>query len=325
MESAEQHLKYHTPVLAREILDLLELKSGDHCVDATLGDGGHTSLLLNATAPNGRVLGIDADIEGLNRARSRLSSFGKRVQIANDNFTNMGKLVNEYNFHPISAILFDLGLSSYQLDQASRGFSFRDNNLDMRLQSNQVLQAADIVNSYSEKDLEQLLITYGEEPHARRITRTIIRHRPISSAWELAQVIERAVPRRGRRTHPATKSFQAIRIRVNNDLKNLETSLYEAMNTLKQGGRLAVIAYHSLEDRMVKLFYRKESQDCVCPSEQLECICEHKAKLHVLNKKIVRPTDEEIELNPRSRSARLRVAMTLGLEGSFNYGYSNPC
>lgn len=317
MGSAEHQLKYHTPVLAQEVLDLLELKPGDRCVDATLGDGGHTSLLLNATAPHGRVLGIDADSEGLNRARSRLSSFGKRVQIANDNFTNIGNLVNKYDFHPISAILFDLGLSSYQLDQASRGFSFRDNSLDMRLQSNQVLKATDIVNSYSEKDLEQLLINYGEEPYARRITRTIIRNRPISSAWELAQVIERAVPRRGRRIHPATKSFQAIRMRVNSDLKNLETSLYEAMNTLKQGGRLAVIAYHSLEDRMVKLFYRKESQDCVCPSKQLECICEHKARLHILNKKIVRPTNEEIELNPRSRSARLRVAMTLGLEGSF--------
>ena len=317
MGSAEHLLKYHTPVLAGEVLDLLELKPGDRCIDATLGDGGHTNLLLNATAPDGRVLGIDADTESLSRARSRLSSFGKRVELANDNFANIGNLVNTHNFHPISAILFDLGLSSYQLDQASRGFSFRDNNLDMRLQSSQVLKAADIVNNYSEKDLEQLLINYGEEPYARRITRTIIRHRPISSAWELAQLIERAVPRRGRRIHPATKSFQAIRMRVNNDLKNLETSLYEAMNVLKQGGRLAVIAYHSLEDRIVKLFYRKESQDCVCPSVQIECVCEHKAKLHILNRKIVSPTKEEIELNPRSRSARLRVAMTLGLEGSF--------
>ena len=312
MESAEHRRKYHSPALIEEVKDLLALIPGDRWIDATVGDGGHAATLLEATAPNGEMLGIDADPESLKRARGRLQPFGSRVNLVNDNFANLAHIVQQHKFHPITAILLDLGLSSYQLDQASRGFSFRDASLDMRLDPNQQLTASDIVNTYSEEELRRVIATYGEEPQARRITRAIVRHRPIHTAQELAQVIESTVPRRGRRIHPATRTFQAIRMRVNDDLGNLESFLEQAVRALSQGGRLAVIAYHSLEDRIVKLFLRQESRDCICPPERPECICGHRATLRILTKKVIKPTADEIQRNPRVRSARLRAGTTLG-------------
>ncbi|MCZ6614878.1 MAG: 16S rRNA (cytosine(1402)-N(4))-methyltransferase RsmH [Chloroflexi bacterium] len=315
MKSAEYRGRYHSPALIREVHDLLALIPGDRWIDATVGDGGHAVTLLEATAPNGEMLGIDADPESLERARGRLQPFVNRINLVNDNFSNLASIVQQHRFHPVTAVLLDLGLSSYQLDQASRGFSFRDASLDMRLNPNQQLTASDIVNSYSEEELRRVIATYGEEPQARRIARAIVRHRPIYAAQELARVIEGAVPRRGRRIHPATRSFQALRIRVNGDLENLETFLEQAVRVLSQGGRLAVIAYHSLEDRIVKLFFRQESRDCICPPERPQCVCGHKATLRILTKKVIKPTADEIQENPRVRSARLRAGMTLGTGG----------
>ena len=318
MESAEHQGRYHNPALLQEVQDLLALIPGDRWIDATVGDGGHAVALLQATTPVGRLLGIDADPEGLERARRRLRPFGDRVTLVNDNFANLERIAVRLRFHPIAAILFDLGLSSYQLEQASRGFSFRDASLDMRMSPDQRLTASDIVNTYSEEELSRVIATYGEEPRARRIARAIVRHRPIRTGQELAQVVERVVPRRGRRIHPATRSFQAIRMRVNDDLQNLESALGQAVRLLNQGGRLAVIAYHSLEDRLVKLFLRQESRNCICPPERPECTCEHKATIRVLTRKVIKPTADEIQRNPRVRSARLRVGAALGLGGTEN-------
>ena len=315
MESAEHRRNYHSPALIREVHDFLSLIPGDRWIDATVGDGGHATALLEATAPNGEMLGIDADPESLERARGRLQPFGNRVNLVNDNFANLERIVQQHKFHPITAILLDLGLSSYQLDDASRGFSFRDASLDMRMDPNQQLTASYIVNTYSEEELRRVIATYGEEPQARRIARAIVRYRPIYTAQELARVIESMVPRRGRRIHPATRSFQALRMRVNDDLENLESFLEQAVRVLNQGGRLAVIAYHSLEDRIVKLFFRQESRDCICPPERPQCVCGHRATLRILTKKVIKPTANEIQGNPRVRSARLRAGMTLGPGG----------
>ena len=291
---------------------MLALRPDDRWVDATVGDGGHATSLLEPTLPNGRLLGLDADPEALERAHGRLQPFGQRVILVNENFSNLEQAVERHRFHPIAAILFDLGLSSFQLEQEHRGFSFHDPSpLDMRLDPSQRLTASDIVNTFSAQELAQVIATYGEEPQARRIATAIVQRRPLHTAQGLAQVIEAAVPRRGRRLHPATRTFQAIRMRVNNDLENLESALQQAIRVLKQGGRLAVIAYQSLEDRLVKVFLRRESRDCICPPEQPQCICGHKATIRILTKKPVRPTPEEVQENPRVRSARLRASATL--------------
>ena len=289
---------------------------GDQWIDATVGEGGHAISLLEATEPRGRLLGIDADPEALEHARARLQPYNERIALVNDNFANLERIVERQQFHPIAAILFDLGLSSLQVDRSSRGFSFREESpLDMRLDPNQQQTAADIINTYSVEELAQVIATFGEEPRARRIALAIARHRPIHTALDLAQVIQGAVPRRGRRLHPATRTFQAIRMQVNRDLENLESALRQSIGVLEHGGRLVVIAYHSLEDRLVKVFLRRESRDCVCPPAQLQCVCGHKASLRILTKKVAKPAAAEIQGNPRVRSARLRAAATLGPKG----------
>ena len=317
MASSTSIGQYHRPALVSEVRELLALIPGDRWIDATVGEGGHAIALLEATPPNGQLLGIDADPEALEHTQTRLQSFSERVTLVNDNFTNLERIVERHQFHPIAAILFDLGLSSLQLDRESRGFSFReDSPLDMRLSPDQQLTAADIVNKSSAEELIRCIATFGEEPQARRIAMAIMRRRPIGTALELAQVIEKAVPRRGRRLHPATRTFQALRMQVNRDLECLESALLQSIRVLMHGGRLVVIGYHSLEDRIVKLFLRRESRDCICPPERPQCVCEHEATLRVLTKKVVRPTAEEIQGNPRVRSARLRAAATLVLEGT---------
>lgn len=316
MASSSSSGLYHRPALVSEVQELLALIPGDRWIDATVGEGGHAIALLKATAPHGQLLGIDADPEALEHTQTRLQSFSERITLVNDNFANLERIVERHQFHPIAAIIFDLGLSSLQVDRESRGFSFReDSPLDMRLNPNQRFTAADIVNNSSSEELAHCIATFGEEPMARRIAEAIVRRRPISTALELAHVIEKAVPRRGR-LHPATRTFQAIRMQVNRDLECLESALLQSVRVLMHGGRLVVIGYHSLEDRLVKLFLRRESRDCICPWEQHPCICGHKATVRVLTKKVVRPTSVETQENRRVRSARLRAAVTLVLEGT---------
>ncbi len=313
MNISTPNSSYHRPVLLRETLDALSIGPGDRCIDATVGDGGHTMSLLEATGPNGQLLGIDADPKALERARERLHPFAGRLTLVNDNFANLENIVARNRFYPVLAILMDLGLSSWQLEDGGRGFSFREEvPLDMRLSPTQPINASDLVNAFTTEDLAKMIATYGEEPQARRIARSIVYHRPIQTALELAQAIEAAVPRRGRRLHPATRAFLAIRIVVNKELENLESALSQALRVLTKGGRLAVIAYHSLEDRIVKTFMRREAKDCICPPEQPQCICGHRATLTILNRKVIKPGQDEIRDNPRARSARLRVCSALG-------------
>jgi len=304
---------YHRSALLREIMEALSVDPGDPCVDATIGDGGHAQAILEAASPDGRLLGIDADPQALQRARTRLRPFASRVTLVNDNFANLEGIVERHHFYPVLAVLMDLGLSSWQLEAGGRGFSFREDvPLDMRLSPKQPVTASDVVNTFTTEDLARTIATYGEEPQARRIALSIVRRRPIRTALQLAQAIEAAVPRRGRRLHPATRAFQAIRIFVNRELENLESALGQAVHVLARGGRLAVIAYHSLEDRLVKTFMRREARDCICPPELPECTCGHRATVGILTTKVIRPSREESLENPRVRSARLRACIALG-------------
>jgi len=299
----------HKPVLVTESIETLAVQPGGRYVDCTLGGGGHAVAMLEHSSPGGQLLGIDADPDAIVKAQARMEAYRDSILIVNDNFVNLEKICRKHNFYPIHGILLDLGLSSFQLDADPRGFSFQhDADLDMRLSPEQNVKAADIVNTYSEKELAFLLHTYGEESYANRIARYIVQRRPVNTTVELAGIIESAVGGRRGKIHPATKSFQALRIAVNEELKNLTSVLEQAVKLLGYGGRLVVISYHSLEDRIVKQFMHRESTDCICPPRTPVCICKHKASLRLVNKKIIKPTDEEIRSNPRSRSAKLRAA-----------------
>ena len=225
--------------------------------------------------------------------------FGKSVLLVNDNFVNLRDICLKYDFFPVHGILFDLGLSSPQLDEEGRGFSFQhDAPLDMRFSPTQKTTAADIVNTYSETELAHILKTYGEETNSRQIARKIVQKRPISTTTELASMVEEAVGGRHGKIHPATRTFQALRIVVNHEMENLESALNQAVSLLGFGGRLVVISYHSLEDRIVKHFMQKESRDCICPPEVMKCICGHKANLKIITRKIITPLLPKLELNP---------------------------
>jgi 16S rRNA (cytosine1402-N4)-methyltransferase len=265
-------------------------------------------------------MAIDADPEAIRFAAEKLSSHRDSVLFVNDNFVNLGIICRKYNFCPVHGILFDLGLSSAQLSDDPRGFSFlRDAALDMRFSPHQETTAADLVNELSEEELADILHEYGEEPFARRIARHIVRERPITTTAQLARVVEEAVGgrragRRGRRQgrlHPATRTFQALRIAVNEELERLKATLPQAVEALGPAGRLVVIAYHSLEDRIVKQFMQRESRDCICPPEIPVCSCGHKATLKLINRKVIVPSEAEVRENPRSRSARMRIAERL--------------
>jgi 16S rRNA (cytosine1402-N4)-methyltransferase len=302
----------HIPVLPREVLETLAVQPGGRYIDCTLGGGGHAQAILDHSSPGGQLLGIDADPDGIRIARESLSQFGKSVLIVNDNFVNLRDICLKYDFFPVHGILFDLGLSSPQLDEEGRGFSFQYNApLDMRFSPTQKITAADIVNTYSETEIARIIKTFGEEINSRQIAKKIVQKRPIRTTTELAEIVQDAVGGRYGKIHPATRTFQALRIVVNHEMENLESALIQAMSLLGFGGRLAVISYHSLEDRIVKHFLQKESRDCLCPPEVLQCICGHKANLKIITRRIITPTFAEVELNPRSRSAKLRGAERL--------------
>jgi 16S rRNA (cytosine1402-N4)-methyltransferase len=298
----------HVPVLLEETLRALAVQSGGRYIDCTLGGGGHAKAILERSAPGGQLMGIDADPEAIKMARTKLEAHHGSVLLVNENFVNLQAICIKYDFFPVHGILFDLGLSSLQLNGNGRGFSFqRDAPLDMRLNPSQEITAADIVNTSTEAELAHLIRAYGEEGFHHRIARRIVSERPIKSTLHLARTIERAVGRRQGRIHPATKTFQALRIAVNQELGNLEAALKQAINLLGFEGRLVVISYHSLEDRTVKRFMQQEAKDCICPPSTPVCVCGHKARLKIINRRVITPSAAEIQLNPRSRSAKLRA------------------
>lgn len=305
----------HQPVMASEVLHYLAPRPDGLYVDATAGGGGHSLALLQAmqaTGPiSGGLLSLDADPAAVARASERISPYAHCAVVVQANFRTLATVAPQHGFAAVDGILLDLGLSSDQLEDVSRGLSLMaDGPLDMRLDPGLAQTAADLVNELAERDLADLIYRYGEDRQSRRIARAIVLARPVYTTARLAEVIARAVGRRSR-IHPATRSFQALRIAVNEELDALEEVLPQAVDLLRPCGRLVVISFHSLEDRIVKQFMQHEARDCVCPPSMPACQCGHKATLRVVTRKPVEPSPEEVALNPRSRSAKLRVAERL--------------
>ena len=299
----------HIPVLVKETIGALAVQPGGRYIDCTLGGGGHAAAILEQSSPGGQLLGIDADPDAIKIARTKLQAYSGSALLINENFINLRPICVRYAFYPVHGILFDLGLSSLQLNGSNRGFSFlRDAPLDMRLNPSQEITAADIINTFSETELARIIKTYGEEAHGRQIAHRIVQERPIATTLQLVEAVERAVGSWRGRIHPATKTFQALRIAVNHELEHLEAALKQAIDLLGFEGRLVVISYHSLEDRIVKQLMQRESRDCICPPGTPTCICGHTACLRLITKRVITPSPTEVQLNPRSRSAKLRVA-----------------
>jgi 16S rRNA (cytosine1402-N4)-methyltransferase len=288
-------MAYHVPVLTQQVLEGLQVRVGGSYIDCTVGEGGHSKAILEAISPDGQLLGIDLDPQALESAEEHLHSYRDSTILVNDNFRNIGRIARDQRYYSVDGILFDLGLSSLQLEGEERGFSFRaDDPLDMRFDPGQEVTAWEVVNQYSQGELTRIIGAYGEERKANRIAKEILENRPIDTSLHLAQVITRASRGPWGRIHPATRTFQAIRIEVNRELESLELALSQAVSLLERGGRLAVISYHSLEDRLVKGFFRQESRET--------------KSIRLINKKIISPSREEVRTNHRSRSARMRVA-----------------
>ncbi len=278
-------------------------------MDGTLGAGGHAQGILQASAPDGLLLGLDVDPQALQLARQRLAPFASRSFILHASYITLREQIQALGWPLIDGVLLDLGLSSMQLDTPERGFSFQaDAPLDMRFDPDNPLTAAHLVNSLSEKELADILYTYGEERRAYQVARAILAARPLHTTGQLAAVVAQVTGSGRPGMHPATRAFQALRIAVNHELESLEQVLPQALAALAPGGRLAVISFHSLEDRLVKQFFRRESRDCVCPPRQPICTCGHKASLIEITRQPLFPTEAEVQQNPRARSARLRVA-----------------
>jgi len=298
----------HQPVLYKEIIHALRPRNAGRYVDGTVGAGGHAAGLLAASGPTGSLLGLDVDPMAVDLAQRTLAPFGERACIKRASYTTLPQQAASLGWDAVDGILLDLGASSMQFDTAGRGFSFlQDGPLDMRFDPSQGLSAGDIVNSWSEAELADLIYRYGEEPASRRIARALVAARPVQGTHQLAGIIEKVLPRRGAH-HPATRTFQALRIAVNNELEAVEQTLPMLIDLLRPGGRLAVIAFHSLEDRLVKETFHRESRDCLCPPRQPVCTCGHKAILTEINRRPITPSEDETRENPRARSAKLRVA-----------------
>ncbi len=294
-----------------EVLSWLRPRPGGAYVDATVGAGGHAEAILERIAPTGRLIGIDRDAEALAVARRRLARYGAAVALRHANYSAIRAVVAEAELEAVDGIVMDLGASSLQLEDPSRGFSFaRPGPLDMRMDRTQPLRAADLVNSAPEDELRRIIWAYGEERWARRIARAIAARRPLGTTEELASVVGAAIPRRAwpRGLHPATRTFQALRIATNRELEALEQALPEAVGALRGGGRLCVITFHSLEDRIVKHAFLRLSRDCTCPPGSPQCVCNGRRLLRVLTRRPINPSPGEIAANPRARSAKLRVA-----------------
>lgn len=299
----------HQPVLFQEVIHSLQPTSGGYYVDGTVGAGGHAAGILEASEPDGQLLGLDVDPSALALAEKRLDPYSDRVHLFQGSYTEIPRYLNNLNWNQIDGCLLDLGLSSMQLDRPERGFSFRaEGPLDMRFDPTGLVTAEDLVNNLSRVDLANLIYRYGEERYSRKIADAIVANRPLTTTRELAELISSVIG--GTRTgkHPATRTFQALRIAVNEELESLKRVLPAVLEVLRPGGRLAVIAFHSLEDRIVKEFFRRESKDCICPASLPICACSHQAVIKEISRRPIRPEQEEIKSNPRARSARLRVA-----------------
>lgn len=301
--------KPHKSVLYQQIILAIRPFSPGRYVDATVGAGGHAAGILETASPDGELLGLDLDPGALGIASQRLSAYGQRAILVQASYTTLSEQLAHLGWQTVHGIVIDLGVSSMQLDTPERGFSFQsDGPLDMRFDPDGPTSAADLTNHLPEADLADIIWRYGEDRLSRRIARAIVQHRPLSSTRQLAEIVARAYgPNKGR-IHPATRTFQALRIAVNQELQSVEDVLPQAIQALEIGGRLAVISFHSLEDRLVKQFFRHESKDCICPSEQPICTCSHKASIREINRHPIEAEPDETDGNPRARSAKLRIA-----------------
>ncbi|MBA5850661.1 16S rRNA (cytosine(1402)-N(4))-methyltransferase RsmH [Clostridium sp. cel8] len=302
----------HVPVLLKETIEKLDIKKNGIYIDCTLGGGGHSSEILKRLDKKGTLIGIDQDIEAINASKERLKEYDNVIYV-HDNFYNIKNILDDLNIEKVDGILMDLGVSSYQLDKAERGFSYmKDAPLDMRMNRDQVLSAYDVVNNYKMEDIQRVIRNYGEDRFARRIAKCIVEEReksPIKTTFELVDIIKKAVPMKFQKNgHPAKKTFQAIRIEVNSELRILDNALDDAIDRLKVGGRIAVITFHSLEDRKVKVKFRQLENPCTCPPDFPVCVCGKVPIIKIINKKPIEPNEEEKEKNTRSRSAKLRTA-----------------
>jgi len=300
----------HKPVLYKEIIHALQPHSGGRYVDGTLGAGGHARGILEACTPDGQLLGLDVDPQALALSRENLAPYaeGGRTHLVQASYTTITRQLAALQWDSVDGIVLDLGASSMQFDNAERGFSFmQDGPLDMRFGPHAYQSAEDIVNTFDEKDLADLIFRYGEDRDSRKIARAMVDNRPLRTTRELVAVIEKASPRRGDRIHPATQTFQALRIAINRELESVESVLPQAVASLRLGGRCAIISFHSLEDRIVKDYFREQSKDIVNPPYERIYEVERKAVVKLINKKPIVPSEEEIKENPRARSAKLRV------------------
>jgi len=306
-------MSIHKSVLLEESIKALNLKNGDVVVDATLGGGGHSREILKIIRKTGKLIAVDQDRNAINSFSKEIKSKPDNLVLVKDNFSNFKNILGGRGIKSVDAVLADLGFSSDQIEDSERGLSFlKDGSLDMRLDKEKDLTVEKIVNQYSQEELERILKIYGEEKFARSIAKKVINARkeaPIKGTLELARIIGNAVPKKYRhgRIHFATKTFQALRIEVNRELENLEKFIPQAIATLNSGGRLAIISFHSLEDRIVKNIFRENARGCICPKEFPKCLCGHKEKIRIITRKPVVPSFLEIEKNPRARSAKLRV------------------
>ncbi len=304
----------HYSVMLPEVIEYLDIKEGGTYVDATIGGGGHSLEIVKRIGRNGRLIGFDQDQEALSAAKERLKEYMDQVTLVHQNFRNIKAALTELHVSKVDGIVYDLGVSSYQLDNRERGFSYLgDNPLDMRMDMRNALSAYDVVNQYEEEELAQILFIYGEEKFSRRIARNIAearKEKPISTTKELVDIIEKSIPKSKRQpgSHVAKRTFQAIRIEVNGELKILEEALRDGVAAVKKGGRIAVITFHSLEDRIVKNVFKDLATDCICSPELPVCVCDHRRSIQLVTRKPIYPSKTELAENSRSKSAKLRVA-----------------
>lgn len=305
---------HHVSVFAEEAVEGLAPRAGGVYVDCTLGGAGHSKRILERTHPNGKLIAIDRDMKAIENGQKVLANFGGRYRLVHANFRHLKKIVEQYAPEGVDGILFDLGVSSPQLDERERGFSYmQDAPLDMRMDTTQSFSAYDLVNTWSGKEIARVICQYGEERWGKRIAEFIVKARkkgPIRTTGELVDIIKAAIPAAARREgpHPAKRTFQAFRIAVNDELNTFEKAIRDAIDCLKPGGRLAVITFHSLEDRIAKTVLHEAARGCVCPPELPVCQCQNEPKLKILTRKPILPSREESEQNPRARSAKLRIA-----------------